>query len=1034
MLTQELLDIIEDGATLVRQGQFTLAVEKAQEKLKKFQLPDPRYYIAQVMQALLASGATSIEIKADESRVDILFDGPGYEEHELANLADAVFESGKNRKVDHMREMALGLLSLQGLRPKDISLFSNGYRWNKQSGPPSVTKSKSESSHRMLIVHTKNNTEEARILREVCQSCQADIVVNGAALCSRDRQRSTSCPWPNTGFQGSGFQGAFGIAYDNNIDASFLVLTRYGVVFSRRREARIQPSLVVEMEHEGLRKNASQSDVVEDEHYAQMLAELQRVQLEFAIQLSKQRVPNYQAEQVFLYWRQVVAQNVSPVMLEIAPEDLPPLERQLLEAPILACPGSRRCSIREVWLAYRTGGVVYYLEARGARLPEEFPPGAALLLPDGSAYQLRPLIPNLKPARGHYTPEPHPMPAVLARKQVNQDLTLILPDRPPDGQLLLYFEGEASVLQPTPLQFALQSSRMVRAQSPEGLQQTLQRFVEPLYAELVEGLEHPGPNSPPRPAALKAVLHYLDWKYGDCALALSMPAWARRGLFTTQQGAPVSLDDMRAWLEAYPAVVGTYGRSLGPEDHALLLTPAVLKLLQQLLGQEKVVLAQLADPQIQARGQQMGLSKASTLGVKVQEVVDEDEELAAIRREIEQASQSGLQVAVEEQPLDEARVLEQLGIKATTPVDPLINVQPTGLPRFANECLKATKSVGSRWLMRFHLESLEGQLLVHDGVLPKPLLPGKLLVQVGDADPVAMPTGSLGVCGWLALPADWQPQDPDGVVAIRPDSEPWEPGNSWADPEVKLDLPHPRIAGDYLWSIRRLFKLGAQHYAKNPNNPGLRSMWHKRLCQFLSFDEDWALSSPDSWFLKVPLFRRLDARMVDLLWLRQNPSLSWAPMGPGHSLKPEEVLVVTPPFQLTDLQRWIGRSLSAAPLIADEKPEEQLLAELKQCLVRICQQADCPLEPGWLEGLQFGPPTRWIGGPRKYFIEHKDANSTTLLNPADRLFLRLFRQTDRWSERVPVLSSAIYTAINRALDEVDDHHELDYLRTMLSQL
>ena len=98
-------------------GSFTLATEKALAKLEKFQLPDPKLFILQWVQALVASGAESISMAYEESTIQnkfeltIDFDGPGYSRNEVDGLYDHVFRSGRDRSVDRLRELALGWLS-----------------------------------------------------------------------------------------------------------------------------------------------------------------------------------------------------------------------------------------------------------------------------------------------------------------------------------------------------------------------------------------------------------------------------------------------------------------------------------------------------------------------------------------------------------------------------------------------------------------------------------------------------------------------------------------------------------------------------------------------------------------------------------------------------------------------------------------------------------------------------------------------------------------------------------------------------------
>lgn len=1045
-MTEDLLELIHDGAVLERHGAFTLAVEKAQEKLKKFQLPDPRYYITQVFQALLAGGADHIEVVTEDQRVSVLFNGPGFTQYELEHIGDAVFESGKNRERDRLRELALGLLSLQGLNPQKIEIISNEVAWTRlQSGRPSVAPAPGRRQG-LEIQHRRADTNEALILRQTLHGAQADIWINRQVASTKGSQLS-SCPWPNYVFRGDGFQGAFGIAY-GDIQVSSVLLTRYGVAFSRRSEPRIQPPLVVEMEHLGLRKNASQSDVVEDDNYTSMLGQVQKIQLEFSLQLAQKRLPSYQADQVFNYLREVALQHLSAEVLRLPLEALGPLDRKLIEAPLLPGVNGRRYSAREVYLADKEQGGLLFCEEQ--RLNLDCPPASVLRLTPASASSLQYLFPRLqhlpklsaeaaqrallKLRRAAEVSLPKPL-IRRSMELAGRTVELILLREPPDHNDLLVYERELTggVVQVrslgfTPLPFALITEGHIRfsQQVPPAF---IEAHVAPLYEDLIRALTSAGVAKVPLLPAQQAALQYITWKAGPTGIGRS--GWSHLPIFHTVQSKPVSVDDMRAWLEVYPALIATYGPAVNGDDHAVQLTPTGLAVLRELFGAEKVLLAHLAEPRLVERSQQAGLSLAAKQGVQKVEVFDEDAELAVIRQEIEQAQAGGLQVR-EQQPLDEALVLSQLGLgRRTVEVESRPGRQ---LDEFVQQCLKATKQLGTPWLTRFEAPFVEGQLVVFEGPVPKPLQPDQLVVKVAGNEPAYYPT-NLGLCGWLYIPAGWeQPKSPfHGVV--RPDSSPAHATDSWPWPELPFELGIGALNQDYVWAVRRLFKLAAQHCSQVEPGSQVHSLWHRRLVEFLRWDEAWARSSAASWFLSVPLVRTLLGEWKTLLALESCPDqLYWAPLLPGNTAHAAHTLRIVPPLDATELARWLGRPLLEAELHVEEKREAQLLAEVKQRLVETCQKAECPLEAAWVENLDFGPPTRWIGGPRRYFIEHKAAEGVTQLNPADKLFHRLFQDQKDWHERVPLLASAVYTAINRAIEDVDDSHELAYLEAMLQQL
>lgn len=1056
-MNSDLIEMIEEGAVLVRQGHFTLAVEKAQEKLKKFQLPDPRYYITQLVQALLANQALRIQVLTDGLIVKIEFDGPGYGREELERISDAVFESGKNRQRDRIRELALGLLSVQALNPREVSISSQGVRWERTPGRGRVVESE-HGRNEIVIQHRRADTQEQQTLRQTCQSCQADIYANDAIISSRAATRNTGCPWPNYAFRGDGFRGAFGIAY-GEIAATHLTLTRYGVVFSKRPEARILPSLIVEMEHDRLRKNASQSDVVEDANYSAMLAQLQKIQLEFALELAGKRLPGYQAQQVFYYFQELVVQNLSSELLELAEHHLSPLEARLCNAMMFQATDGKRCSARQIWAIIQEYGAAFYTDDHHRQLACD--PGTCIRLSDSGANSLRALFPELqkiqrldasalenrmqrlKQERSQRIP-----PAVAVRQVASErgKLEFRIPDCTPEGQVDLYIrsqsdgpdalqEGSGRVrervrLGKSGLSFAIVSDQRFTLK-PDALNRLLKDYVEPCYRELALRLGHHAGETVPLRSLQRAFLHYLEFRHGSLTSAFQEKEWQAVSLFHSVQSAEVKLQDLRAWLEVYPNIVVSYGSALSQEDHALAVTPRLLEALSEVLGHEKFVLADLSQPLLLERGQQLGLSGAARAGVKKAEAFDEDAELAAIRREIEQAEQGGL-AALDEKPLDQDMVLRQLGIQVQTGQSAAPEPAPSSHSEFTRACNEASKAVNRRWQVRFQQEDLHGLVFIHDGPLGRPLVTDHFLLKWGDQDPVAYPLELAGVGGWLEVPVGWQPSSLFVFPLLRSDSELTNAGENWPEPELPFNL-QSELQTDLVWALRRLFKIAAQHYA-GANHLEMSSAWSRRLSQFLLWDP-WASACPDSWFLRVPLLNNLAGLRVDFHSLRQrdNP-LYWAPLGAGRASDPYNTLRLSAPFELADLERLSGKAFQPAVLEVEEKREEQLLGELKQFLVQTCQRSRSPLQPEWVEGLHFGEPTRWFGGPRKYFIKHEADEATTRLNPADAVFIRLFREQTDWERKVPVLASAVYTAINRALDDVNDEHELAYLEAMLAQL
>lgn len=1049
-MTPDLLALAQQDAVLVRHSSFSLAVEKAQEKLKKFQLPDARFYVSQLLQALLSSGARTVRVEIEGARVAVFFDGPGYTESELQNLADAVFESSRNRERDRLRELALSLLSVQALQPRNVSLSSNGHRWVRQGKGQRVEDAPPNEQVFRVEHSSSSKAREEETLRQVVLSCDANITVNEHALATPEGKRRTSCPWPNFAFSGADYRGAFGIAY-GDLPASTLTLTRSGVVFSRRTEARIRPSLMVEIEHDTLRKNASQSDVVEDEAYSAMLAALQRAQLGLALQLAKARVPSYQTVQVNAYLREIALEHLNRELLEIPPERLGPLDRELSEARLFPGADGLRYSARQLAAVERERGALLYAETQ--KFGFSCFPGSVLNLSPAQAHALTQLFPTLQPL-GLLSSEAAERAATLALRRREGELPplvlrqlvpefgveILLPQRPEPGAVIAFrLDAAGKVLERRTVR---QSELGYALLLTEGNFQSLtlpgdfeRRYVEPLYTRAQELLDRRQ-----RDIALPLAL-----ATGERPLLRCVVLWlrhARRGLhplrelaiFSTMQRQAVSLADMEAWLQHFPCVVVAYGTALGESDHALWVFPELLDLLSETLGADKVCLAHLAEPQHAGRSQQYGLPQASRLGVRVEATEDADQELAALRQEMEAARQGGEPLGVaEEEPLDAARVLSQLRLEPVRSA-PSREAGPPP-PDFAIRCARVSEHVEANRLVRFELPGVQGQLLPSPSAASEsPLKPGLLALQRGSGEPLYLPLPPLGICGWLQLPDDWNPQHPPGdwTPRLSPNSSAGS-DREVPFPTLEFALPHPTLDQDLVWAIRRFFKLVALDLAGQPLTARAHGQWRKHVLQFMVWDEGWACLDRGSWFFRLPLFRNLLGGWVDAPSLaRPDGPVFWAPLKPGLAPEPSHTVLLTPPVTPDHLRRWTGSEVEQAVLTVPSEPRELLLADIKEKLVETCQRADVPLEAAWVEGVTFATPGSWARWPWRSLLKHRPESGATELNAADRLFGPA--ALDAPPVRVPLLACAVYTALNRALLEVTDQDELAYLEAMLSQL
>jgi hypothetical protein len=104
--------------------QFKLARRRAIEKLRRFALADPYFYILEIIQAAIAGGADFVDISCAEGEVLISWTGGVLREDELAQLFDFLFASKERLDLAHVRSLALGVNALLLFEPDQVVIES----------------------------------------------------------------------------------------------------------------------------------------------------------------------------------------------------------------------------------------------------------------------------------------------------------------------------------------------------------------------------------------------------------------------------------------------------------------------------------------------------------------------------------------------------------------------------------------------------------------------------------------------------------------------------------------------------------------------------------------------------------------------------------------------------------------------------------------------------------------------------------------------------------------------------------------------
>ncbi|MCA9780971.1 MAG: hypothetical protein KC800_29835, partial [Candidatus Eremiobacteraeota bacterium] len=465
-------DFVFLHATPSDRGSFTLATEKALAKLEKFQLPDPKLFILQWVQALVASGAETITMAYEESSIQnkfeltIEFDGPGYTRSEVDGLYDHVFRSGRDRSVDRLRELALGWLSACSLPINVMWLDSNGRRrvHSKVKGAVRETTEASTRSEggrveemdikHQLHIEGKGNYELDEIVRQKCKEVTCRLTVNGDSVGGGQ----AGVPWPNRPFRQGQTVGVMGATYGGSA-ASNLAFLRYGVEFISRPEPSLQPPVIARVSDDTLSKNVSQTDVVKDDAYEEFLGRLRSEMKRMGLELTGKRIPSYQREALNTFLQSYL---VSYIDLRVF-EDENRLKLMgeefgnLVKFPMFRAAGQSFVSLSDLREEYdRRGYLLYSLDKRSqlARwdsillvleveevrvLQKYFSNLTALTYDEVRALSMGTMQHKLAGARR--------LAPVVSRQhslstQDQNVLTLIIPDTYPTGQALVVNKGK----------------------------------------------------------------------------------------------------------------------------------------------------------------------------------------------------------------------------------------------------------------------------------------------------------------------------------------------------------------------------------------------------------------------------------------------------------------------------------------------------------------------------------------------------------------------------------------------------------------
>lgn len=379
---RKILEEFRSEGELDSTGYFTLDSKKAREKMKKYQLIDPHYYVLELVQAACAGNATFINVYVDSDDCIVTFDGEPYDRDDFESMYSSLFTSQHDMRLERFRELAIAVNSAMALNPKFIEIVSGD---GKKSASLNITSpvkeeiKEYESDFDGTRIHIKERLTwdtakrffsgfiakqlptEGKVLNSQCIYCHIPITLNGEIINPPEKQKLQGVIFDKD-IKLDHSRGMVGVP-DSPYKLSHLQLMKWGVIINSRSMKLGYLPIIGYIEANRLIKNASQTDIVENEVYKKLMKDLSELApqlLDSAVEIFG-RQETQTDEKLLLAMKDILNQALrfefrvdnfikdpSPILLKIAP------------LPIFTTVSGKLISLNEIVEQYKKTGFVPY--------------------------------------------------------------------------------------------------------------------------------------------------------------------------------------------------------------------------------------------------------------------------------------------------------------------------------------------------------------------------------------------------------------------------------------------------------------------------------------------------------------------------------------------------------------------------------------------------------------------------------------------------------------------------------------------------
>lgn len=276
---------------------FSVARRRGIEKMRKFALADPHFYILELIGCAVSAGAQYLNIEVEPRRCVASFVGGRLLEHELAQLFDFLFASKDRLEIGHIRSLALGLNAAMIFEPERIVVESGdgtlsgttrmvlhggsdeveiGRPVRALGGTYIALEGLDRKGRTWLSLGDDDTSVEQRVIENRCLAAPIPIIVNGTPLFGFSTQRTPALFGYGSvvSFDEGDLYGTIGKdpTFPN---PSFRLLTAGVAITSKKHDLVPGHAMGGIVCFDRLRKTADHSGIVEDERLEELWLRLQ---------------------------------------------------------------------------------------------------------------------------------------------------------------------------------------------------------------------------------------------------------------------------------------------------------------------------------------------------------------------------------------------------------------------------------------------------------------------------------------------------------------------------------------------------------------------------------------------------------------------------------------------------------------------------------------------------------------------------------------------------------------------------------------